>query len=181
MSEDWDATAETQMKVLWWYPERISTYTALINAVPMILNSSWVFSLSKLETMKPGLENCTPLVHFYSFLNDLLFLSKFYLAYCYFNTCLTFIVQSDAGAEFDTRTLFSHSSAEAGKFPCAHLVSHMYVWQGFCYIWTSLPANHDPKCSINNWMRRLETSHAHTLRIGFIYSQSLDFSVRDKE
>ncbi len=37
--------------------------------------------------------------------------------------CLSFTVQNDACAEFDTRRLFSHSSAEAGKFLCAHLKS----------------------------------------------------------
>ncbi len=34
--------------------------------------------------------------------------------------CWSFTVQNNVCAEFDTRRLFSHSSAESGKFLCAH-------------------------------------------------------------
>ena len=33
---------------------------------------------------------------------------------------MSFTVQSDVCAEFDTRRLFSHPAAESGKFLCAH-------------------------------------------------------------
>ena len=34
--------------------------------------------------------------------------------------CLSFTVQNDVCAEFDTKRLLSHSSSEGGKFLCAH-------------------------------------------------------------
>ena len=39
--------------------------------------------------------------------------------------CLTFTVQNDVCPEFDTRRLFSYSSAESGKFLGAHLKSEL--------------------------------------------------------
>ena len=37
--------------------------------------------------------------------------------------CLSFTVHNDVREEFDTRRLFSHLSAQVGKFLCAHLKS----------------------------------------------------------
>ena len=37
--------------------------------------------------------------------------------------CLSLAVQNDVCAEFDTRKLFSHVSAERGKFLCAYFKS----------------------------------------------------------
>ncbi len=57
--------------------------------------------------------------------------------------CLTFTAQNDVRAEFDTRKLFSLSSAEGGQSLCAHLKSDFKTgfWAGFCDItilWKSL-------------------------------------------
>ena len=71
--------------------------------------------------------------------------------------CLSITVQNDACAEFDTKRLFSHSSAESGKFLCAKIT--------FCDIktgqlWSSIQFT-------KVWCGKLEAFSAQTLRMDF--------------
>lgn len=81
--------------------------------------------------------------------------------------CLTFTVLNDVCADFDTRRLFSHSSAERGMFLSAHFKSQFKTCtyeQDFGDITTCLEANHSQICNIHKCnTRTFETSSAHTL------------------
>ena len=64
--------------------------------------------------------------------------------------CLSFTVQNDVCAEFDTRSLFSYSSAESGKFLCAQWQSD---FKGRAYehdLWHhKFGANCGPVCNLH--------------------------------
>ncbi len=62
--------------------------------------------------------------------------------------CLRFTLQNDACAEFDTRRLFSRSSAEGGKFLCAHLKPELRMFTYKHDLW--LHNKISQSCSSNN-------------------------------
>ncbi len=75
---------------------------------------------------------------------------------CFFNVtsigCLSFSVQNDVCIQFDTRRLFSHSSAASGKLLCAHLKGVVYgLLEKACwYLNSTAKQIHQPLQTHNN-------------------------------